>query len=628
MRDPLGNTTAFTYDFGDLVAVTDPLGNPTRRFLDGGGRLVSQTDPLGRVTRYEYDALNRLTRVTDPTNGATGFTYDGNGNLLTVTDTRGSVTSYGYNNMDHLVSRTDPLLRAESYTYDANGNLSQFTDRKGQLTTLSYDALNRRTQASYADASTTSISYDSGNRVTGVTDSLAGTVSRSYDGLDRITQEATPQGTVSYAYDAAGRRTAMTVAGQPSVSYSYDNADRLAQIAQGTSTVGFAYDAANRRSSLTLPNGIVVESAYDTASRLTGLTYKLGASVLGTLSYAYDSAGGRTQLGGTWARTGLPSAIGSASYDAANQQLVLGGSTMSYDANGNLATLTDASGLTTFTWDARNRLTGLAGPGTTASFGYDGLGRRWTKTINGARTDFLYDRLNPVQELSGGSVLANILTGLGIDEYFARTDASGPRNLLTDALGSTVALTDESGTVATEYTYEPFGETTATGAPSTNPFQFTGRENDGTGLFYLRGRYHHPGLARFISEDPRVSRTASCFGWPASLRILGSDALEGMSQYAYARNNPVLLFDLDGNEAMPWRETRCPDCPNVPPCRLVRSWIVIGNIPDDQPDRFGHTPPKWVVKGVRRACTYRCPGGSSESPEYTVYLRCRYWHNT
>ena len=67
--------------------------------------------------------------------------------------------------------------------------------------------------------------------------------------------------------------------------------------------------------------------------------------------------------------------------------------------------------------------------------------------MNGARTDFLYDGVNPVQELSGTSVTANMLSGLGVDEYFTRTDTRGTHTLLTDALGSTLALTDNAGTV-------------------------------------------------------------------------------------------------------------------------------------------------------------------------------------
>ncbi len=106
--------------------------------------------------------------------------------------------------------------------------------------------------------------------------------------------------------------------------------------------------------------------------------------------------------------------------------------------------------------------------------------------------------MNPVQELSGGTPVAKFLTGLGIDEFFTR----GTETLLTNALGSTVALTDSSGTVQTEYTYEPFGTTTATGTANANSFKYTGREKDGTGLYYYRLRYYSPGLHRFVSKDP------------------------------------------------------------------------------------------------------------------------------
>jgi RHS repeat-associated protein len=110
--------------------------------------------------------------------------------------------------------------------------------------------------------------------------------------------------------------------------------------------------------------------------------------------------------------------------------------------------------------------------------------------------------LNPVQELVGGSASADILAGLGIDEYFTRTDGNGARHFLTDALQSTVALADGSGDVETEYSYEPFGATTTSGSSTANPFGFTGRENDGTGLQFSRARYYDPRLQRFISEDP------------------------------------------------------------------------------------------------------------------------------
>jgi YD repeat-containing protein len=151
-----------------------------------------------------------------------------------------------------------------------------------------------------------------------------------------LTEETTPEGIVSYTYDTAGRRTTMTVAGQTVVDYSYDNADRLSGVTQGTASVGMTHDNANRRTSLTLPNGILVEYAYDDDSRLTGLTYKQGGSTLGDLTYTYDAAGQRTNVGGSYARTGLPAALASATYDDANQIATFGGVSFTYDANGNL----------------------------------------------------------------------------------------------------------------------------------------------------------------------------------------------------------------------------------------------------------------------------------------------------
>jgi YD repeat-containing protein len=106
------------------------------------------------------------------------------------------------------------------------------------------------------------------------------------------------------------------------------------------------------------PNGVVTEYTYDAASRVTGLAFRQGATTLGTLSYMYDAAGHRLRVGGTWARTGLPPALASASYDAANRHLTFGGQVLTYDLNGNLVN----DGTSGYTWDARNRLTGITGP--------------------------------------------------------------------------------------------------------------------------------------------------------------------------------------------------------------------------------------------------------------------------
>jgi RHS repeat-associated protein len=540
ITDALSKTTTFGYALGNLVSITSPLGQVESRFVDGGGRLLRTTDATGAMTRFEYNPFSQVTKIVDPINGETAFTYDGNGNLLTLTDARSKTTTWTYDGMDRVETRTDPLTRDESFAYDLLGNVTSWTDRKGQVTTYEYDALNRQTFVGYGTtgapptyASTITTSYDAGDRATEIVDSVAGTIERTYDLLDRLTEEVTPEGTLTYTHDDASRRATMTVAGQTAVSYTFDDANRLTGVTRGTAAVGLAYDTANRRTSLTLPNGIVVEYGYDDDSRLTGLTYKQGMSTLGTLTYAYDANGQRTSVGGTYARTGLPAALTSATYDDVNQIATFGGTSFTYDDNGNLT----SDGVRSYTWNVRNQLASLSGP-VNGSFAYDGVGRRRSKTISSTTTQFLYDGLNPVQELAAGTPTANLLTGLELDEFFTRTDGVGVRNYLTDALGSSVALADGSGAVQTEYTFEPFGSTTASGASSTNSFAYTGRESDGTGLHYFRARYYHPTAQRFIAEDP--------------LAFAAGDT----NLSAYVSNAPTLYTDPTG-ELIPAMAAGC-----------------------------------------------------------------------
>jgi len=526
LTDPAAKITQFAYSLGDLVTITDPLSRTSTRETNTLGRVTAVSDPLGNRTQYAYDSNDRVTTITDPGGQATSLAYDANGNLTSVTDANGGVHQYTYDARNRRSGYTDPRSKSETYSYDGVGNLLSFTDRKSQLSTFDYDARNRRTLATYADTSTVGYIYDAVSRLTEAVDSVTGTITRAYDDLDRLSSETTPVGAVSYTYDAANRRTAMTVSGQSSISYGYDNADRLTSVTQGTTSVAIAYDAASRRTSLTLPSGIIATYTYDDASQLSGITYTLGASTIGDLSYTYDVAGNRKSASGSLASIELPAATTStATYDAANRLTSWNSTTLTYDDSGNLT----SDGTRTYTWDARNRLASLSGAAT-ASFTYDALGRRLSRTVSGNQLDYAYDGLNPVQERSGGAVVANLLTGLGIDEYYARTDVAGARDFVRDALGSVVALADSSGALRTSYTYTPYGKPTLSGDTSSNTYQYTGRENDGTNLHYYRARYYDPQVQRFVSEDP-----------------LGAAA--GVNFYAYVGGNPLSYTDPTGEVA-------------------------------------------------------------------------------
>jgi len=284
---------------------------------------------------------------------------------------------------------------------------------------------------------------------------------------------------------------------------------------------------------------------------VTSITYGTGGSCstppynLGNLTYNYDADGRRTATVGSLAALTLPANVSGGNkttYNADNEQTKFNNTRLSYDSDGNLI----GDGTNTYTFDARNHLTAISG-GATASFVYDGFGRRMSKTISGTTTQYLYDSLNPVQELnSSNGVVANLLTGLGIDEYFTRTDTSTgvTSTFLGDALGSTIGLVaSNNGPIATNYTYQPFGSTTIGGSANGNSYQFTSRENDGTGLYFYRARYYSPTFQRFIAQDP--------------IGFSGGD----VNLYGYVGGDPVMFRDPTGLQAV----EPLPGAPPLPP---------------------------------------------------------------
>jgi RHS repeat-associated protein len=532
ITDPIGNVTQLAYYAGDLTAVTDPAGNRTTGYYDAAGRLVAATDPVGNRARYEYDGDNELTRIVDPTGHATTLGYDPDGNLLTVQDARGNATAMTYDPLGRVLTSTDGLNRTATFAYDLDGHLVRMTSRRGVTSAFQYDTLGRLRLAGYGAADTqgnapfeSSIAYtfDAGDQLLRAEDTQAGTFGFGYDDFGRVTSATTPDSAQTFGYDAADRLTSAVVNGTLT-TYGYESANRLTSVAQGSSTASIGYDGAGRRSSVALPNGVTKTYTYDAASRLTDLEYMQRQTSIGDLHYAYDPDGHRLAQWGSLARVSIPAPMASATYDAANERTSQGRQTLLYDRDGNL--LDD--GTTTYAWDARGQLASTAGPGLNVSYAYDPFGRRIGKTLNSQQTRYAYLGANLAQEISGGLVASNMLTGLSMDDLFARTAGGSTSSYLTDALGSVLALSDSTGTATTSYTYGPFGETSTSGTTSTNPFQFTGRENDDNGLYNYRARYYSPDTKRFASEDP--------------VGMAGS----GTNLYRYVGNDPTDYTDPMG----------------------------------------------------------------------------------
>ncbi len=110
-----------------------------------------------------------------------------------------------------------------------------------------------------------------------------------------------------------------------------------------------------------------------------------------------------------------------------------------------------------------------------------------------------------------------------------------------DGVGSLTSLSNTAGALAQTYTFDSFGNTTASTGSITNSFRYTGRELDSeTMLYFMRARYFDPNSGRFISEDP--------------LRFPG-----GINFYVYAANSPTNFNDPYGFEPQ-----GCTDCQGRP----------------------------------------------------------------
>ncbi|TQV69679.1 hypothetical protein FKG94_23075 [Exilibacterium tricleocarpae] len=103
----------------------------------------------------------------------------------------------------------------------------------------------------------------------------------------------------------------------------------------------------------------------------------------------------------------------------------------------------------------------------------------------------------------------------------------------TDAVGSVVAASDETGALLWRKSYRPYGEKVADGEGSLQSLSFTGKPHDeASGLTYMGARYYDPEVGRFMGID--------AVGFQDDNPI-------SFNRYAYANNNPYKYVDPDGN---------------------------------------------------------------------------------
>ncbi len=551
--DPAQYTTSYAYDaLDDLTSVSDPLGDRTTLAYDPDQNLTARTDANGHQTSYGYDVFDEPTTVTRPDGTRLGTGYDNAGNVTRQIDPAGRTTAYGYDALNRRTSETDPLGRFRGYTYDPTGNRTSLTDPAAKTTSYGYDDANQLTSVAYSDNRTPGVgyAYDGDGQRTSMSDG-SGQSSYAYDSLHRLTRHSDGAAhAVSYGYDLNGQATSIIYpsalgGGGGTVARGYDDAGRLSSVGDWLGhTTQFGYDPDSQLTSQSYPNGASTTRAYDNADRLTSISdASSAAGQFLNLPYGRDPAGQLSSEGPkTFAydqnnrlqgqSTAPAVTYGYDTADNPTSATVSGGAskTMSYDAAHQLATMTtswppitanyayDSNGNRTsdgiipgaYAYDQANRLTGYL---SSTTYTYDGDGLRTNKTGLTGAEPYTWDTTAPIPEIIGDANTAYV-TGPGGLPLEQITPARAVHYYHQDQLGSTRAITDQTGNVSATNTYDPYGNPIAQTGTLTNPFGYAGQYTDPeTGLQYLRARYYDPNTQNFLTRDPLTPTTRTPYNY-------------------------------------------------------------------------------------------------------------------
>ncbi|MFC4059653.1 RHS repeat-associated core domain-containing protein [Planomonospora corallina] len=606
--------------FGDRTEVQPPTG----------GRTVTHTDIADRVTKVEEWA-------DGSTHHDTSYAFDLGGRLTKVVDANGNTRTFGYDLLGRRVTSHDPDSGDSESGYDAAGRLAWTKDGKGQKVSYDYDDLGRPTvQWAGEPGSGTKLTervYDTlaKGQLTSATryvngDAYTDTVT-GYDRLGRPTGSTlsipASEGALAGEYTFTAGYNALGIASE--IGMPAAGGLPAEKVTSTFSDLGFAKGLTSD-----LGGGFtyVKDTAYSATGRMTERLYGENGQVRRTLSwdertgwlsritttakadtsaprlaqddhYTYDLSGeitrildaasavpgvtdgqsecftydGLHRLSAAWTTTGPACGQGTADGKGVDPY----SQSYTYDAVGNLATLTDGGqtstyrypeagasvvrpnavtaierpgGTDTYTYDDAGQMTGRTVGGRTGTFTWNELGQLDKATIDGQDTSMVYDAdgerlirrapggrtilyLGPMElELSAGQVKGTrYYTTADGSTVAMRTGDRGVTWMASGLHGSVqLGIDDATGNVSRER-YLPFG---ARRGGDDLPFTdrgFLGKtEDDSTGLTYLSARYYDPAIARFISTDP----------------LLVLDEPQWANPYSYAGNNPVGLSDPTG----------------------------------------------------------------------------------
>ena len=221
--------------------------------------------------------------------------------------------------------------------------------------------------------------------------------------------------------------------------------------------------------------------------------------------------------------------------DALTSAATTGGSsstsTFGYDSAGNMTSrATPVNGSQTLTWTADGKLASIAGSGGTTSYIYDADGNLLLQQDPGSTTLYL-----PGEQLtatSSGSVTGARIIALPSGGDVVRTGATTSYYFeIPDQQGTNELELDNTAQVPTWRQFTPYGASRGSTVTWSDNRGFLNQPADtAAGLTYVGARAYDPTAAQFISPDPLLKPTDP----------------QDLNPYDYAEDNPETNSDPTG----------------------------------------------------------------------------------
>ncbi|MEX1193190.1 MAG: RHS repeat-associated core domain-containing protein [Brumimicrobium sp.] len=553
---------------GELITtITNPDGTTSKTYQDASGQLIKSQDN-GGLTEYSYFSHGGMKEVKVNNEITASSEYDVLGRQTKLIDVNAGETSYEYNAFGDITESVNANNEVKTYAYDDFGRLEQ-TNNNGHIVNYEYitsgQGINNIEKITTSDHEQT-FEYDMFNRLVKSTEIIEG---ESFE-FEYILNNLNQQEQVIYPNGFV-------------VNNIYDNNGYLVKVEDGNNSTlweGFTQDAFGRFVSYKKGDGVITQLFYDAFQNLE----EINAGSVQHHIYNWNSETGNLskrqdinkQIEELFEYDNL-NRLTKARAAQMNSGLVLNNIEMNYAPNGNITDKTDAgdyeyhptkpnavtevtndiqdiSLLTQdITYNALNKASTITEGDNTLEFlyGHDKQRRKTTfYDQNGLAMEKYFVGLYE-KEVEGNTTrhINYVNAGDGMTAIVLEEEENGTTETETyftykDHLGSIVALTDESGNVVLEQSFDPWGRYRNSSNWTQNNITesptwlrgYTGHEHlPHFDLINMNGRIYDPILGRMLSPDNYVQ-----------------DPLfsQSYNRYSYVWNNPLRYTDPSGEFAI------------------------------------------------------------------------------